>query len=217
MTRTINLAMLVAITAAATACYERRFEERRTYDSAPPPTTTQPTTTYGTPSTSETSSTTINNTTRETTIVNPPADPMDIDVNVTFEDVPSTTTTYYTDRTYVYEPADTEHVYFYESSRPDVVVYRPIVREGTHVYYLEPAGPNVVRRVYIDENRWRENAWERDQRIRDRFKDLARDARTAFERQKDRFERWMKIERERRTERREEKREEKREERNEGR
>ena len=199
--RTLDLTMTIALVAGLGACYERRYDDRPTgYDApAPAPTTTSPPVTDPYPpnpstptNNSSSSSTTINN---ETTYVNPSPALGDIDVNINFVDVPETT---YVDRTYYFEPRDTEHVYFYDRGAPDVVIYRPLIREDNRVYYLEPFG-SVVRRVYIDENRWRrDRIWERDVKMRDRFERFAADARNRFERERDRFERWSKVEHDRR-------------------
>ena len=57
----------------------------------------------------------------------------------------------YPERVYYYEPSDTRHVYWYERGRPDVVLYRPILRERDRLYYVERDRGRDVK-VYFDDH-----------------------------------------------------------------
>lgn len=58
----------------------------------------------------------------------------------------------YPERVYYREPQDPVNVYYYEASRPDVIINRHVYRESDgRTYYVERVG-NMDRRFYYDDN-----------------------------------------------------------------
>jgi len=70
-----------------------------------------------------------------------------------YTDVYAEAETVYPQRVHYREPADTVNVYYYEESRPDVVVERPIFREQSgRTYYVEREH-GADRRYYYDDRK----------------------------------------------------------------
>lgn len=81
----------------------------------------------------------------------------------------------YPQREYFYEPNDVEHVYFYESSAPDVVVYRQVMRDRDRVFFVDwDRDRGVERRVYFDDRAARARQWNREAQERRRLENEAR-------------------------------------------
>ncbi len=67
-------------------------------------------------------------------------------------------------RRFFYEPDDTTHVFWFDTSDPGTWNYRPVYRVGARAYFLDRDDAGAVRRFTFDDARARRFDWRRESR-----------------------------------------------------
>jgi len=84
----------------------------------------------------------------------------------------------YSTRSYFYEPTDSTHVYWYDSTNPNTWSMRPYYRDNDRTYFVERDGSS-LRRIFFDDRRARDFDWSHDSRWndtqREQMRNTARD------------------------------------------